>query len=94
MPAYYFMHSTSPGPGVLLHVAEELLIMIVAPGHVTETSVSPGLQMNWQACSNRRLAAEHASPPFRLGRADRLHPRDRPVPSAQLIPPSPDADQK
>ena len=44
----YFMHSTSPGPGVLLHVAEELLMMIVAPGHVTETSLSPGLQMNWQ----------------------------------------------
>jgi hypothetical protein len=46
------MHSTSAGPGVLLHAAEStpavLEITIVAPGHVTETNRSPGLQLRSQ----------------------------------------------
>jgi hypothetical protein len=50
--AYCFMHSASAGPGVLLHAAEStppvLEITIVAPGHVTDTSRSPGLQLRSQ----------------------------------------------
>lgn len=46
------MQSASAGPGVLLHAAEStspcLEITIVAPGQVTETSRSPGLQLKSQ----------------------------------------------
>ena len=66
-PAYCFMHSTSPGPGVLLHVAEELLMIIVAPGHVTETSVSPGLQMNWQALFEQASCCRTCQPAVPAG---------------------------
>jgi hypothetical protein len=49
---YCFMHSAKAGPGVLLHAAEStpafLEITIVAPGHVTETNRSPGLQLRSQ----------------------------------------------
>lgn len=47
-----FMQSASAGPGVLLHAAASTLpcleITIVAPGQVTETSRSPGLQLKSQ----------------------------------------------
>jgi hypothetical protein len=46
------MHSTKAGPGVLLHAAEStppfLEMTIVAPGQVTETRRSPGLQLKSQ----------------------------------------------
>jgi hypothetical protein len=46
------MHSTKAGPGVLLQAAEStppfLEMTIVAPGQVTETSRSPGLQLKSQ----------------------------------------------
>ena len=46
------MQSAKAGPGVLLHAAESipplLEMTIVAPGQVTETSRSPGLQLKSQ----------------------------------------------
>jgi hypothetical protein len=49
---YGFMQSANAGPGVLLHAAEStppvLEITMVAPGQVTETSRSPGLQLKSQ----------------------------------------------
>jgi len=49
---FTLMHSAKAGPGVLLHAAESTPpvreITIVAPGQVTETSRSPGLQLKSQ----------------------------------------------
>ncbi|MGB6535927.1 MAG: hypothetical protein WBF58_08200 [Xanthobacteraceae bacterium] len=55
----FFMHSASAGPGVLLHAAEstppDREITIVAPGQVTETSRSPGLQLKSQLLLGAQL---------------------------------------
>ncbi|MGH6674185.1 MAG: hypothetical protein ACRECV_19735 [Xanthobacteraceae bacterium] len=54
------MQSASAGPGVLLQAAEStpavLEITIVAPGQVTETSLSPGPQVRSQLLLGAQLA--------------------------------------
>jgi hypothetical protein len=54
------MHKASAGPGVLLQAAEStpavLEITMVAPGHVTETSLSPGLQLRSQLLLGAQLS--------------------------------------
>ena len=58
--AYGCMHSASAGPGVLLQVAVSTSVLrlrlMFAPGQVTETSFSPGLQ-----ASSHRFAGPHVS---------------------------------
>lgn len=57
---HYFMHSAKTGPGVLLQAADstpaDLEITIVAPGQVTETSLSPGLQVRSQLLLGAQLS--------------------------------------
>jgi hypothetical protein len=54
------MHSARAGPGVLLQAAAstppDLEITIVAPGQVTETSLSPGLQVRSQLLLGAQLS--------------------------------------
>lgn len=54
------MHSASAGPAVLLHVADSMPalreIEILAPGQVTEISVSPGLQVRRQVLLGPQVA--------------------------------------
>ena len=57
---YGCMHSASAGPGVLLQAAVSTSVLrlrlMFAPGQVTETSFSPGLQ-----ASSHRFAGPHVS---------------------------------
>jgi hypothetical protein len=54
------MHSAKAGPGVLLHAAESMPpdreMTIVAPGQVTETRRSPGLQVRSQLLLGLQLS--------------------------------------
>ncbi len=59
---FYLMQSATARPGPLLQVAASSVFenVIVPPGHVTETSFSPGLQTRLQPLSVSQVSSLNA----------------------------------